>query len=66
MVLLQRMMGTGDKMLLLGVFSGEAQGGVMVMWMTMTLHDVVIRHCQDGSRFLRTLFAAALDDGQVG
>lgn len=56
----------GDKMLLQGVSSGEAQGGVMAMWMTTTLHDVVIRHYQDGSRFLRTQFAAALDGEQVG
>lgn len=54
----------GDKMLLRGVSSGEAQGGVMAMW--MMLQDVVIQHYQDGSRFLRTPFAAALDDGQVG
>jgi len=47
-------------------FSGEAQGGAKAMQMTTTMmHDVVILHCQDGNRFLRTRFVAARHDGQV-
>ena len=49
-------------------FSGEAQGGAKVMQTTMTttmMHDVVILHCQDGNKFLRTQFVAARHDGQV-
>jgi len=45
-------------------FSGEAQGGAKAMQMTM-MHDVVILHCQDGNRFLKTRSVAARHDGQV-